>query len=67
MSTVRVCLGCGRPLNPDDGFNALSHYGHGYICGGVDYPGADCGLRESYTGDFISRKLQLGKAPKLEQ
>jgi hypothetical protein len=42
----KKCLGCGGPLDQEEVRNALSRYGHGYIC-------SDCGTREALQGDFI--------------
>jgi len=42
----RTCPGC---LKVFTGFPALSRYEHGDIC-------SDCGMREAFDGDFISRQ-----------
>lgn len=44
---VRICKGCHESLNTDIARNALSRYGHGYIC-------SDCGRVEAAKGDFIA-------------
>ncbi len=42
------CPGCGGKLPKPIAHNALSRYGHGYIC-------SDCGLTEAMRSDFITR------------
>lgn len=43
----KKCTGCFKDtLKEENAMNALSRYGHGYIC-------SDCGTREAMTGDFI--------------
>jgi len=49
------CLGCDMRLTDLFPFPALSRYGHGDLC-------SDCGRREAFEGDFISRVLLLGLA-----
>lgn len=44
--TEKKCKGCDGPLEVVEVRNALSRYGHGYICDG-------CGLKEAMQGDFI--------------
>lgn len=41
------CLGCKGEMNEIKAMNALSRYGHGYIC-------RECGTKEALIGDFIS-------------
>jgi hypothetical protein len=44
---IKVCKGCKGPLRPKEAMNALSRYGHGYIC-------SECGVREALQGNFIN-------------
>lgn len=43
------CIGCGGDLHPETAMNALSRYGHGYIC-------SECGRSEALEGDFINQR-----------
>jgi hypothetical protein len=47
----KKCIGCSGPLNQEEVRNALSRYGHGYIC-------SDCGVREALEAGFITHGNQ---------
>lgn len=51
---MKKCKGCGRAIGK---YPSLSRYGHGDICGGGPDGYVDnCGVKEAFEGDFISRK-----------
>lgn len=43
------CKGCKGPMRKEKVHNALSRYGHGYIC-------SNCGTMEAMVGNFIKDK-----------
>ena len=45
-----LCKGCGEMLKQPKALNALSRYGHGYIC-------SSCGENEAFAGDFLNNRI----------
>lgn len=46
----KKCPGCKQPLSEEKALNALSRYHNTEIC-------SDCGRKEAFEGDFISKVM----------